>query len=159
MLEGSRAFGVSYVYANLLGNEAGRVIYDGGALIASGGKLLAAGPRFSFADRPVTTAVVDVDATRMHAGAHRQLHARAVEPTDDRLRRACRSRCRGGRAASSPSRASPPWELVRTSKEEEFARAVALGLFDYLRKSRSHGLRRLALRRRRFERGRRASSR
>ena len=41
MLEGSRAFGVSYVYANLLGNEAGRAIYDGGALIASAGKLLA----------------------------------------------------------------------------------------------------------------------
>jgi len=34
VLEGSRAFGVSYVYANLLGNEAGRAIYDGDALIA-----------------------------------------------------------------------------------------------------------------------------
>ena len=50
VLEGSRAFGVSYVYANLLGNEAGRAIYDGGALIASAGQLLAAGPRFSFAE-------------------------------------------------------------------------------------------------------------
>jgi len=48
VVEGSRAFGVSYLYANLLGNEAGRIIYDGGALIASGGKLLACGPRFSF---------------------------------------------------------------------------------------------------------------
>jgi len=47
-VEGSRAFNVSYVYANLLGNEAGRVIYDGGALIASGGRLVAMGPRFSF---------------------------------------------------------------------------------------------------------------
>ncbi len=37
VLEGSRAFGVSYIYANLLGNEAGRAIYDGGALIASAG--------------------------------------------------------------------------------------------------------------------------
>ncbi len=44
VIEGSRAFHVSYVYTNLLGNEAGRVIYDGGALIASGGALLAAGP-------------------------------------------------------------------------------------------------------------------
>ncbi|MCA9069550.1 MAG: hypothetical protein KDA84_11535, partial [Planctomycetaceae bacterium] len=26
VLEGSRAFGVSYIYANLLGNEAGRAI-------------------------------------------------------------------------------------------------------------------------------------
>ena len=39
VLEGSRAFGVSYVYSNLLGNEAGRAIYDGGALIASAGQL------------------------------------------------------------------------------------------------------------------------
>ena len=31
VLEGSRAFGVHYVYANLVGNEAGRAIYDGGA--------------------------------------------------------------------------------------------------------------------------------
>src|SRR5207302_4690827 len=40
VLEGSRAFGVSYVYTNLLGNESGRAIYDGGALVASAGKLL-----------------------------------------------------------------------------------------------------------------------
>src|SRR5688572_11382896 len=33
VLEGSRGFGAAYVYANLLGNEAGRAIYDGGALI------------------------------------------------------------------------------------------------------------------------------
>ena len=32
VLEGSRAFCVSYAYANLLGNEAGRSIYDGGTL-------------------------------------------------------------------------------------------------------------------------------
>ena len=54
-----------YLYANLLGNEAGRAIYDGGALIASGGKLLASGPRFSLRRRQLTTAVVDIDATRM----------------------------------------------------------------------------------------------
>ncbi len=66
VLEGSRAFGVSYVYSNLLGNESGRAIYDGGAMIATGGRLLAAGPRFSFADFQVTDAVIDVDATRMN---------------------------------------------------------------------------------------------
>src|SRR5207237_4829954 len=65
VLEGSRAFGVSYVYANLLGNEAGRIVYDGGAHIASLGQLVALGPRFSFADWRLTTALVDVDATRL----------------------------------------------------------------------------------------------
>ncbi len=64
VLEGSRAFCVSYAYCNLLGNEAGRSIYDGGTLIASGGKMLVRGPRFSFADWLLTTAVVDIDQTR-----------------------------------------------------------------------------------------------
>ncbi|HNM24783.1 MAG TPA: TolC family protein, partial [Saprospiraceae bacterium] len=31
VVEGSRAFSASYVYANLLGNESGRTIFDGGA--------------------------------------------------------------------------------------------------------------------------------
>ncbi len=65
VLEGSRAFHVSYIYANLLGNEAGRAIYDGDAMIASCGELLATGPRFSFADQQTTTAVIDVDQSRM----------------------------------------------------------------------------------------------
>ncbi len=64
VLEGSRAFCVSYAYANLLGNEAGRSIYDGGTLIAMGGKMLARGPRFSYADWLLTAAVIDVDQTR-----------------------------------------------------------------------------------------------
>ncbi|MEX0613265.1 MAG: nitrilase-related carbon-nitrogen hydrolase, partial [Pirellulales bacterium] len=64
VLEGSRAFCVSYAYCNLLGNEAGRSIYDGGTLLAMGGKMLARGPRFSFADWLLTTAVVDVTSTR-----------------------------------------------------------------------------------------------
>jgi len=64
VLEGSRAFAAAYVYANLVGNEAGRSIYDGSVLIASGGSMLAAGRRFSFADQVLTTAVVDLDTLR-----------------------------------------------------------------------------------------------
>jgi NAD+ synthase (glutamine-hydrolysing) len=41
VLEGSRSFNVSYIYTKLLGNEAGRVIYDGDAMIASNNKILA----------------------------------------------------------------------------------------------------------------------
>jgi NAD+ synthase (glutamine-hydrolysing) len=64
VLEGSRAFCVSYAYANLLGNEAGRSIYDGGTLIATNGKMLVRGPRFSFVDWLLQMAVIDVDSTR-----------------------------------------------------------------------------------------------
>jgi NAD+ synthase (glutamine-hydrolysing) len=68
VLEGSRAFGVSYVYANLVGNEAGRAIYDGDALIATAGKLISQARRFSFADHALLSAVIDVDLTRvLHA--------------------------------------------------------------------------------------------
>src|SRR5262249_48093649 len=63
VLEGSRAFCVSYAYANLLGNEAGRAIYDGGTLIASGGAMFVRGPRFSFAHCVLTPAAIDVHKT------------------------------------------------------------------------------------------------
>ncbi len=135
VLEGSRAFAVSYVYANLLGNEAGRAIYDGSLLVASGGKMLAESRRFAFSDPLVIDAVVDVDATRMQrarAGA-----ARAPQGAAEGLVSA-------GfpwpeTAPASERLAVESWEQGRHVKAEEFARAVALGLFDYLRKSRSRG--------------------
>ncbi|MEX2561406.1 MAG: NAD(+) synthase, partial [Pirellulales bacterium] len=135
VLEGSRAFGLSYVYSNLLGNEAGRANYDGGALIASAGKLLAAGPRFSFAEQQITTALVDVDATRMaqtRSGAFRP----AVEGDAACIRAAFDFPPLEPQAESLTTAA---WERSNSLKEEEFARAISLGLFDYLRKSRSHG--------------------
>jgi len=136
VLEGSRSFAVSYVYANLLGNEAGRAIYDGDAMIASGGQMLAAGPRFSFADFGVTAAVVDIDVTRMN-----RARAGTFRVDIQAERTACVS-------ADFPFPVIQPerreltaaaWENGPYVKEEEFARAVALGLFDYLRKSRSRG--------------------
>ncbi|MBL8830323.1 MAG: NAD(+) synthase [Planctomycetaceae bacterium] len=135
VLEGSRAFNVSYVYSNLLGNEAGRAIYDGGALIASGGELIAAGPRFSFDDALVTVAQIDVAETRM-----KQARTGSFEPdldSDPACIRAPFSYPRQPLVAQQFT--LPAWETGEHVKEEEFARAIALGLFDYLRKSRSHG--------------------
>ncbi|MBZ0233552.1 MAG: NAD+ synthetase, partial [Deltaproteobacteria bacterium] len=74
VVEGSRAFGVGYLYANLLGNEAGRVIYDGGGIIATGGELVARGRRFGFGDVELATAIIDVEANRREQarrGSHR----------------------------------------------------------------------------------------
>lgn len=136
VLEGSRAFGVSYLYANLLGNEAGRAIYDGGALIASAGRMLAIGPRFSFADFQVTPAVIDVDTTRM-----KQARTGSFEPLVESNLSECIV-ADFSFPALAPEYAPPmqaEWETGRQVKEEEFTRAVALGLFDYLRKSRSSG--------------------
>ncbi|MCC6124760.1 MAG: NAD(+) synthase [Pirellulales bacterium] len=136
VLEGSRAFNVSYVYANLLGNEAGRAIYDGGALIASDGKLLAASPRLSFAPWRLTGAVIDVDATR---GSSARLASFQPElGQSNPMETACEFAwpdLEPEFAKTSPE----PWEGNPRLKEEEFTRAVALGLFDYLRKSRAQG--------------------
>jgi len=142
VLEGSRAYGVTYVYANLLGNEAGRAIYDGGVIIATGGRVAAAGRRFSFTDRVETTAVVDVDVTRL--AQTRLLLESVVSPGNsdgdgDCVSIAFRPPVLTPQRESAAGDARDAWETGSYVKEEEFARAVALGLFDYQRKSHSRG--------------------
>jgi NAD+ synthase (glutamine-hydrolysing) len=130
----SRAFGVTYVYANLLGNEAGRIIYDGGALIASQGELVARGPRFSFADHHLVSAVIDIEALRAdraRAGGADPSSAPATQneiPTTFSF------------PTLAPTSISKTPPLKQDSKEDEFTRAVALGLFDYVRKSHAQGV-------------------
>jgi NAD+ synthase (glutamine-hydrolysing) len=46
--DSSITFNCAYLYVNLLGNEAGRIIYDGDILLAQHGKLLAQNNRLSF---------------------------------------------------------------------------------------------------------------
>ena len=136
VLEGSRAFGVSYVYANLVGNEAGRAIYDGDALIATAGKVIAQAKRFSFADFELVSAVIDIDVTRVqHAALSSSQPCVTSEPGE------CVSvDCSFPTIKPGAVRAGvAEWESSPALKEEEFARAVALGLFDYCRKSRSRG--------------------
>ena len=134
VLEGSRAFACGYVYANLLGNEAGRIIYDGGTVIACSGDYLAEGKRFLFRDHVLTAATIDLNLTRMHQ-ARQVSHRPIVGEADD---------------LSVSVDFSPPWKgavknentesaLGKETKEEEFSRVIALGLFDYLRKSYSGG--------------------
>jgi NAD+ synthase (glutamine-hydrolysing) len=134
-LEGSRAFGASYVYANLLGNEAGRAIYDGGALIAVGGKLAAAGPRFSFQETQLTAAVVDVESLRMSQARSASFQPQISGVDESRVHVPF---VFPKTYLEAPHIESPEWETGPDVKEEEFARAEALALFDYLRKSRSY---------------------
>jgi len=131
ILEGSRAFGVAYIYANLLGNESGRMIFDGGAMIASAGELIATEKRFSFQDWTLTTAVVDVELnqTKQAASASRIVD---VEDHPGLVRASHEWRTEG--LIPSPRVEHKLW-----CKEEEFSRTVALALFDYMRKSYSNG--------------------
>lgn len=142
-LEGSRAFCTAFVYCNLLGNESGRVIYDGGTMIASGGQMISYGRRFSYADHELTSAVVDIAGLR-RARSQSFASPTAKSSSDELL--VDHPYDWPPTQAISPT---PPldakahsldhWEQSPFHKEEEFTRAVALGLLDYLRKSYSQG--------------------
>jgi NAD+ synthase (glutamine-hydrolysing) len=98
----AQAAGLPYVYANLMGNESGRILFDGGATITDAvGRLIAEGPRFSY--QPFGLCVADLELTGASGAAD----------------------LKGQRFEDQP--------------HEEFARAVALGLYDYLRKSKAKG--------------------
>ncbi len=100
VLEGSRKFECAYLFVNLLGNEAGRMIYDGDIIVAQRGKMLAVNRRLSFRPFNLLTCVVDFE---------------------------------------NPDKSRPLPVVDNKERNEEFARATSLGLFDYLRKSRAKG--------------------
>lgn len=131
--DASRAYCCGYVYTNLLGNETGRLIFDGDAMIASGGDLLASSDRFSYADFTLTTAVIDVATNRIDQSkiksnfiADYKLIPSSFEP--DYLN-----------YIDVQIPAIEAFEKGGNLKNEEFSRAVSLALFDYLRKSKSFG--------------------
>ncbi len=92
--ESSKIFDSYYCYVNLLGNEAGRMIFDGEILLAKTGEVIARNQLLSFRDYQVVT--FDLEAKRQEIATIQ-------------------------------------------AKEWEFVQASALGLFDYLRKSKSKG--------------------
>ncbi|HEX9622242.1 MAG TPA: NAD(+) synthase [Polyangiaceae bacterium] len=136
VLESSRAFGVCYVYSNLLGNEAGRAIYDGDALIATHGRLLARTERFLFQEVTLVSAVVDVELGRFQ---HARLTGHQLELPEPGARVAVPLTLPPLAPEPTPRPRPVHWDSGDRVKEEEFTRAVALGLFDYLRKSRARG--------------------
>jgi NAD+ synthase (glutamine-hydrolysing) len=99
--ESAEKLHATYFYVNLLGNESGRMIFDGEILVSARGKLLAKNNLLSFKDA--------------------QLLIYSLE--------------------KNPSLPLQKHEDVESfhSKNEEFTKATALALFDYLRKSKSRG--------------------
>ncbi|HTF81711.1 MAG TPA: nitrilase-related carbon-nitrogen hydrolase [Cytophagales bacterium] len=100
VVNASRKFNCVYLYANLLGNEAGRIVYDGEIMIASQGKLLYKNRRLSF--KQVNLGVSELDFDSLEG-----LGLPINTDIDD--------------------------------KNNEFPAALALCLYDYMRKSRSKG--------------------
>lgn len=132
--DASRSFSCAYIYANLLGNESGRLIFDGDALIAQDGQLLASSDRFSYEDYTLITAWIDISVNQQNAMVIKTPFVSekpSLVSTD----------------FDWPEDVIPHPQQVEIDafekgiyiKEEEFTRAVSLGLFDYLRKSRANG--------------------
>lgn len=96
----SEKFNCTYLYTNLLGNEAGRMIYDGEVLIYHKGDLIQRNDRFSFKNVNIVSAEVDFE--------HSVTKHETLTPD-------------------------------KREREFEFWEATTLGLFDYLRKSKSKG--------------------
>ena len=131
--EGSRAFGAVYVYANLLGNEAGRIIYDGQLLIAESGNIIAESPRFSFQDFQILTQTVDLSLGRLAMARSASHHPRLPEKDDPGL---IRTGFVWPETTIIPrQKFTPPTE----DKCDDFTRAVSLALYDYFRKSHAGG--------------------
>lgn len=128
--ETTRGFYCAYVYSNLLGNEAGRIIYDGEILIAQGGNILANNERFSFKSHQVVSAVLDVQSIRRQK--KKSFNFEPIYP--DNLIQGISEI-----AYVESGYSEPAGSLSHMNKEEEFHKALALGLFDYMRKSFSRG--------------------
>lgn len=135
---GAKCVRLGYVYCNLLGNEAGRAIYDGDCLICAAGEvpqIVAESRRFSFRDFQLAGATFD---TQARVPATHSFESSPIEPYRRRLVTrpwSSSSVVTGVVTDSTPG----VGEFEDLPKEQAFARAVALGLFDYLRKSGATG--------------------
>jgi NAD+ synthase (glutamine-hydrolysing) len=131
--DASRAYNCAYIYTNLLGNETGRLIFDGDAMIASGGDIIASSTRFSYADYTLTSAIIDIEKNKIEQTkikgqslqSKKIINANLSFNYSDKL--------------NENLPLSEAFEVGGALKEEEFSRAISLGLFDYLRKSKSFG--------------------
>lgn len=126
--ETSYRYQCAYLYANLLGNEAGRLLYDGESLIAYKGELLASTPPFSY--RAYELATAEIDPTPLHTG-----RGKVGGTYPDPLEKV---------ALSTPPKvpyAKPRHTAILPplAPEEAITQAIAMGLWDYLVKTRHRG--------------------
>lgn len=138
VIEGSRAFNCGYIYANLIGNEAGRIVYDGGAMIAATGSIIAKGPRLFFKDSHITYADISLYAIRQ-----KQANSASRHPYPGVDNNCFNGSIYNGNAEvikyDLPKAEIPNWEKAPNRKYEEFSRAIALGLYHYMIKSKTNG--------------------
>jgi len=130
-IEGSRSFHCAFVSANLLGCESGRVVFDGDTRIVSEGAILSEGRRFSFKDYSIICATVDIISNRKLRGKNKWReygdNIQSIElPIEFTI----------PEATTVIIFNEPQYK----NRYEEITRAIALGIFDYLRKTNTKGL-------------------
>lgn len=99
VIQSSEKYNCTYIFANMLGNESGRMIFDGDILMAQKGKLLLRNEILSFKDFNLRIFDIEVNARDLPSGL----------------------------------------EKLKVNNQILFTRVVALGLFDYWRKSKTKG--------------------
>lgn len=135
------------VFTNLCGNESGRIIFEGGAFFASLGNIMKEGPRLHFTPFAVTTHCFHPSEIR--AAKARQFREPHPHLTPNEIPEIpLRTRSQAERKESSrflvTDKREENKELSTANTEslsvfEEFTKAVSLGLYDYMRKSKTKG--------------------
>jgi NAD+ synthase (glutamine-hydrolysing) len=134
----SRSAGVAVLAANLLGNETGRIIFDGDGTIIANGDVLVESDRLYLGEWSLTSAFVDVDNLRR---SRMQKAGITFDIQDEQLITLSATSPKGlGRTVQT----NPKEEWDKGSDisvtYSEVTRAVTLGLNDYLRKSLTQGV-------------------
>ncbi|MGJ4746702.1 NAD(+) synthase [Leptospira sp. SA-E8] len=132
--ESSRNSSTAILYANLDGNESGRLIFEGGCMGIVDGNVKQEGPKLHFTDFESTH--LDLDSTELRSNRARNFRSSGT--------REFRSRGKGlQRIEILPLKAQTDLKNgVQVSKSDlfqDFTRATSLGLFDYLIKSKTKG--------------------
>ena len=135
--DASRSLCVFYAYSNLVGLDAGKVIYDGATFIAFNGKLLRQGKRFSFEDVNVDLCPADLNLVRVNKIRQSSSFNRAEQ--DGLEKKPFMVKVEPFSSADAALKVFQVDENETMSVESEFHDAVTLGLFDYMRKTFSEG--------------------
>lgn len=132
--ESSRNSSTAILYANLDGNESGRLIFEGGSMGIVDGNVKQEGPRLHFTDFESTH--LDLDSTQLRSNRARNFRSSGTREFRSRGKGLQRIEIHPLKSQSSPNNS------IQTSKSDlfqDFTRATSLGLFDYLIKSKTKG--------------------
>lgn len=135
--DSSRAYGVTYLYANLVGCESGRAIFDGGSLVATDGKITNQGERFHFTSNEViTTTLNDIHSKNNKISSSQ----RYTDPNSKNIAIKIKTE-KGLPTISKPAKSNciSLWEKSTFVEHEEAIRAVSIGLRDWSRKTGVNG--------------------